>query len=207
MSAYDFSNAEKWGIFTVHGSICWYNREPINFRTMEVDHLIPGSLARRPAELKTALDALRLPPDFDLNSYENWLPICGPCNRTKSATVFEPTPLIQQQLKRAREGAGRAREEATKVVTDRQLANAIAAFERAADDRISLDEGQMSAVINSLLRADPELARRLMQARLSSGNYSNMLTRSLSYVEATAIVRLTPSASLYFMEGTVRLVQ
>lgn len=207
MSAYDFSAAEKWGIFTVHGSVCWYNREPINYRTMEVDHLVPESLARRPTELQKVLEALGLSADFDLNSYENWLPICGACNRTKSATVFEPTPLIQQQLKRARDGAVRARKEAEKVVTDRQLANAIAAFERAADDRISLDESQMTAVIDSLLRADPALARQLMQARLSSENYSNMLTRSLGYVEAAAIVRLTPTASLHFIEGTVRLVQ
>ena len=46
-------------------------REPVNLRTMQVDHLIPESLMNDPQRLGEVLASLGRPPDFDLNSYAN----------------------------------------------------------------------------------------------------------------------------------------
>jgi hypothetical protein len=206
MSTYPFSDAEKWGVFSVHGPNCYYNREPLSFLTMEVDHLIPESLARHPAKLAFALETLGLPDDFDLNSFENWLPICSPCNRTKSARIFEPTPLIQQRLRQAREGAERARRAATKVVTERELGDAIGVISRAASDA-RLKEHHFQAIVRSLLDADPLLARKVLEAGTGADS-SIGLSRWLPTEDVILIaeVRLTPQLAIEFRPGRASLV-
>ena len=209
MSDYIFSAAEKWGVFSVHGSKCYYNREPIDFSSMEVDHLIPESLSRHPKKLALTLKALGLPADFELNSYENWLPICSPCNRTKAASVFEPTPLIQQQLRRARDGAARARKAAEKVVTDRELGNAIAVIARAASGA-RLTEGHFKALVTSLVQADPSLVRGIVRAGATDADPSMELSRwtfAVEDEEPPVEVRLTTLLAIEFRPGRASLVQ
>ena len=77
---------------------------------MAVDHVLPEHLLDDETALKEALALFGLPSDFDLNSFENWLPAHGPCNNRKHDHVFRPTPLIQVCIDQARENADKARE-------------------------------------------------------------------------------------------------
>lgn len=101
---------------------------------MEVDHVIPESLLKKPTELQAALNAYGLPADFDLNSFANWLPACSPCNGTKNDLVFEPTPIVQVHLQRAIARAADAQALAAETVSERKIANALNVLERARDD-------------------------------------------------------------------------
>lgn len=99
---------------------------------MEVDHIIPESLENDSAKLKAVRVEFGLPEDFDLTSYENWMPACTACNNKKRALVFKSTPIVQAQLQRATEKAPVCREIERETVGKRRLANALNVIQRAA---------------------------------------------------------------------------
>lgn len=134
MSTYKFSPAERAAIYSIHGEKCYLCGTLLNLKTMEVDHILPEKLDKKPKELQAALHAFSLPPDFEINSYANWLPACRPCNGTKSDLVFEPVPIIQVQLQRAMAKASAAKELAAETVSQRKIASALNILERAQDD-------------------------------------------------------------------------
>lgn len=140
MSTYKFSPAERTAIYSTHGEKCYLCSMPLNLKTMEVDHVIPESLLKKPTELQAALNAFGLPSDFDLNSFANWLPACSPCNGTKSDLVFEPTPIVQVYLQYAIAKAAEAQMLAAETVSERKIANALNILERARDDEKLDDE-------------------------------------------------------------------
>jgi len=134
MSTYKFSPAERAAIYSIHGEKCYLCGTPINLKTMEVDHILPESLIGKPEGMQAALNAFSLTTDFDINSFDNWLPACRPCNGTKKDLVFEATPIIQAQLQRAIAKAPTAKKLAAETVTKRKIANALNVLERAQDD-------------------------------------------------------------------------
>lgn len=149
MSQYQFSAAQRYAVFTVHGERCYLSGCLINMKTMQVDHVIPESLLDYPDRLKEALRVLGLPDGFDLNSYANWLPACGPCNNRKRSRVFSPSPMIQLELDRAKEKADAVRKLVDKVVKEREIAAALNTIERAAEqEELGTDAlTQLSALI------------------------------------------------------------
>jgi hypothetical protein len=105
-----FTAAQRWAVWIVHGEKCYLDGHPIDLQSMQVDHVIPESLVEEPERLAQVLHDFGLASDFDLNSYENWMPACGTHNNLKRAKVFTPTPLIQMHLERAALKAEQARE-------------------------------------------------------------------------------------------------
>ncbi|RKP43342.1 hypothetical protein [Trinickia fusca] len=134
MSTYKFSQAERFAIYSTHGEKCYLCGKPLNLKTMEVDHIIPESLLAKPKELQAALEDFELPSEFDLNSFDNWLPACNPCNSTKNDLVFVPTLKIQVLLQHTSAKADDARKLAKEIVSKRKIANALNVLERARDD-------------------------------------------------------------------------
>lgn len=120
---------------------------PLNLKTMEVDHVIPEALLAQPVKLAAALEALGRPQGFEVNSYANWLPACGPCNGAKNDLVFEPSPIIQVQLQRAAAKAEQVASVADKSASDRKIANALNVLEQAHA------EGRLDAEILGTLAA------------------------------------------------------
>ena len=124
MTRKQFTDAERYAIFTVHGERCYMCGEPLDLLSMEVDHIIPSSLGAEPDELRRVIEAFNLPADFELESFENWLPACERCNNRKRALVFKPTPIVQVELQKAADKAAKTKEMAERRVNDRQVANA-----------------------------------------------------------------------------------
>lgn len=149
MSNYQFTAAQRYAVFTVHGERCYLSGCPIDLKTMQVDHVIPESLQDDPERLREVLRVLGRPEGFNLNSYENWLPACGPCNNRKRNRVFSPSPLIQLELDRAEEKASSVRKLAEKVVREREIAAALNTIERAAEQEELSSEAlvQLAALI------------------------------------------------------------
>lgn len=109
MSRHNFANAERYAVFTVHRERCWLCNGPLSLNEVEVDHIIPERVEGHPT-LPEILRQLGRPADFQINSFENWMPAHGPCNRIKAGLVFEPSPMIQARLQFAAERAAKARE-------------------------------------------------------------------------------------------------
>lgn len=98
---------------------------------MEVDHVIPETLANAPDRLREIFNSLGRPADFDVNSYANWLPACNPCNGKKLATVFEPSLLIQLALQRASDRAEKANNTEQRTISRKKVTKALNVLERA----------------------------------------------------------------------------
>jgi hypothetical protein len=129
MVRYAFKPSERWAVFSTHGTSqgtkCWLCGEPVNFVEMEVDHILPESLLKDQSALDAALTAFGLPSDFELNSFDNWLPAHRRCNAEKREHIFRPTPIIQVWIDRARKKAHAAREVRDAYVSDRKIEQAI----------------------------------------------------------------------------------
>lgn len=108
MSKKNFSNWERQTVYDVHGPQCYLCSKPVEFALMQVDHVIPESLLSDPEMLRSVLDQYGLPAEFDLNSFENWLPSCGPCNRTKRDDLSF-APILSFHLNQAAKKADQAR--------------------------------------------------------------------------------------------------
>ena len=140
MSEYQFNQHQRFAVFSTHGPKCYINNCPIDMQTMEIDHVIPEFLAADRTRLDQVIADLGLPLDFDINSYENWLPSCRKCNRQKSNLVFEPSLLLQRHLQVAAKKAAKARELEHKAVTELALSRAINTILRAVEGQTISDE-------------------------------------------------------------------
>jgi hypothetical protein len=155
VSKYAFSIHQRWAVFKAHGERCYLGLEPINLKSMQVDHIVPESLLEDRFSLEGVLTSLGLPEDFDLNSYENWMPACGPCNNQKRARVFEPAPIITLQLAKARDAAAKCRALEASSVSEKDVATALTYLERASEQE-RLDHARLKPLILAYARADPD---------------------------------------------------
>jgi hypothetical protein len=147
VSKYRFSDPERYAVFETHGARCYICRKPVNYASFQVDHVIPEELEGRPEDLKKALADLGRPDDFQINSYENWLPSCGPCNNKKRSTVWESSRLIQLDLQDAAKRADAARTAAAEIVSDLKMTRSLNTLGRA------LDAGALTPALSEELDA------------------------------------------------------
>lgn len=140
MFDYTFNQNERFAVFTAHKEKCYLCTKPIDLQSMEVDHVIPEILLKDPAKLSEVLRLYGLEGTFNLNCPENWLPSCGPCNRSKSDTVFEPTPIIQLHLSKAKDKAPRVKELIEKSICKAQITKALNLLARAKKNGDLTDE-------------------------------------------------------------------
>src|SRR5215510_2054259 len=105
---------------------------PLTLQTMEIDHVIPQTLVDEPDLLAKVLAELGRPADFDVNSYENMLPACGPCNSAKPNIIWESSPLIHLHPQKAK--VAEVEVLAAKTVSQRDIANALNTLERTHED-------------------------------------------------------------------------
>lgn len=78
----------RHAIWLAHYRRCVYCSEPLSFAEVDIDHVIPESLAGKP-ELPEILASLGLSAEFDLSSIQNLLPAHRRCNLTKTSDVFK----------------------------------------------------------------------------------------------------------------------
>lgn len=131
LSTYKFKPSERYAVFTVHSEVCYLCGQPLDMVTFQVDHVIPERLVANQAELKTILESYGLSDDFDVNSFENWLPACAPCNRDKSGKAFKALPIIAVQLDKAFAKADKAREIEAETRSTQIISRAITVLETA----------------------------------------------------------------------------
>ena len=133
MSEQVFSAAARLAVYVVHGPCCYACGEPVDFASMELDHILPESLAGS-AELPRILVALALSDSFDLKSYANVLPICRRCNLVKLAKVFRASPVSLLALDKAASGVVAVEREEAKTLSDRSLSMNLTKLLKAYED-------------------------------------------------------------------------
>lgn len=74
---------------------CFFCKQVIDFRNMEVDHIIPQSLWKKPEKLKKVLKKLGLNEYFEKNSYYNLVPTHSSCNIDKNNRISDDLVLLQ----------------------------------------------------------------------------------------------------------------
>jgi hypothetical protein len=87
-------NIKRFSLWLAHGGRCRYCSEPFPFAYMTTDHIIPKRLKEEPEKLKDILKICGLPENFDLESYENWIPCHQKCNREKTGMIFEINSIV-----------------------------------------------------------------------------------------------------------------
>jgi len=122
---YQFKQAQRHAVYTAHNEKCYICGDMLTMQTVQIDHVIPESIADKAATLQAACNQLGRPEDFDVNSYENWLPACGRCNLQKRETVWKPSLQVQSALQQANDRADKARFIESELTSDRRLADAI----------------------------------------------------------------------------------
>ena len=69
---------------------CFYCTQPIAWRDLEIDHIVPKSLGEE--EWQQFQKTLTLDPDFARESPLNWVPTHHDCNRRKAAKTLPSLP-------------------------------------------------------------------------------------------------------------------
>jgi len=76
---------QRMAIWLAHKKRCAHCDEPImRFKDLEIDHALPESLLNNPDELEKIKVEYGLGSEFEINSYDNWVPSCIKCNQRKS---------------------------------------------------------------------------------------------------------------------------
>lgn len=87
MSSHKIELDLRHAIWLAHNRRCVYCSEALSFAEVDIDHVIPETLAGKP-ELPEILARLDLSAEFDLFSIQNLVPTHRRCNLAKTSDVF-----------------------------------------------------------------------------------------------------------------------
>jgi len=94
VSTFKVPAAQRIAIWRAHSQRCVYCGEPLSFRELDIDHIIPEDLKDDECEFQRVKVDCGLPLDFDINSSANFLPVHRHCNRTKSNQILQPVRAL-----------------------------------------------------------------------------------------------------------------
>jgi hypothetical protein len=100
MSQQRFSDIHRSALWEAHRKRCLYCGEPLRFKELFVDHVIPEKTAKNANQLADVRISHGLGADFDIAGDENLAPACYACNTRKSDLLFPPehAALILKQV-------------------------------------------------------------------------------------------------------------
>jgi hypothetical protein len=179
------TTALRIGLWEAHKRRCTYCGEPLGYRELEVDHIIPQHLGDDPPELVRVLSTLSLPPDFDLDDRRNLLPAHRHCNNRKAASIFKPENVryFQELAAGAAVQVGAYEERyLTRNRADRVLAAlhlALELGELSKDEVVRLvNKGSKSEEAFEVLK-EIEFSNRILQGILERADVSSLLDEPL----------------------------
>lgn len=109
MSKYQFSPNEAYAVYKVFDCKCQWCGEPLEFKNKHIDHLLPEILLEQHEKLKSILVSYGLDDSFDINDFENWIPLHPNCNTRKNDAVYSGLPIIKTLLDRCAFNKSQAR--------------------------------------------------------------------------------------------------
>jgi hypothetical protein len=88
VSLFKFKTSQRIAIWRAWDKSCYLCETPVRYFDLDIDHVVPESLLKKPAELQKLRDDLGIDaaiPNFQINHFCNWAPVHRrPCNGTKT---------------------------------------------------------------------------------------------------------------------------
>lgn len=94
MSIHQFNHIEKETLYKSYEKKCFYCGELIYFRELHIDHVVPEHLFKKQELLEDLKKQCGIPNDFNINSYNNWVPAHARCNLKKAGKPFSVSSTI-----------------------------------------------------------------------------------------------------------------
>lgn len=105
MSSYRFSDAERFTVYTADAGKCFWCGIPLYYRDIQVDHVFPEHLEKKPDDWTQVRANYGLGDDFAINSFENWVTCHQGCNLRKRGDLLVQAPMtllvVQDLIRRA----------------------------------------------------------------------------------------------------------
>ncbi len=173
------NDVTRLALFQAWHEKCVWCQTPLAFNEMEVEHLLPKSLAG--TERTKVLQAHGLEESFDLDALENMAPSCRSCNGRKGKRTPPVAPLITTLLDTANRKAPDIRDASEKLTSSRRVATALTVLGSAARSGDAtateglraaareLETGFKAATGQRILRPDSVLAQLKDQAEYLRG--------------------------------------
>lgn len=118
---YKFTTAERFAVFRAFEGICCWCREPIQWRSLTIDHIVPQTLEDDPDSLSKIKQHYGLQEGFLINDFENWVPAHQHCNGSKNDSIFQQSPAMIAVFAEVQDKAALARKIASRIVSDWQF--------------------------------------------------------------------------------------
>ncbi|HEX3069194.1 MAG TPA: hypothetical protein VHX14_11520 [Thermoanaerobaculia bacterium] len=155
-----FSYAERYAIWHCNGQRCWWCKVPLRLVEVTVDHVLPEALLRDDRARQAVLAEYGLATDFEINSYENWLPCHDHCNKSKGKTkpAFVPgnKAILDLLKQRAPRTAEVTRSVSSNVARDQVFKTIFAALEQRTISMRELNDLLTAFVENPVNAGVPE---------------------------------------------------
>jgi len=92
MSVARFNTKTRVALWRANDRKCFFCSEPIAFRNLEIDHIIPESIEQ--PQLDKLLARLNLRSDVDVNAVANLVPTHHDCNRRKGDVLLDDGAVL-----------------------------------------------------------------------------------------------------------------
>lgn len=149
------SAPERFGLWKAWSGKCVSCSEPVLFKDVQIDHLIPIDAVSAAEDRQKILALYKLPADFDFAGLDNCAPTCARCNRRKSNSTFDASPALILLLSAVRMNAQMARAIAEKFIDGERRTKILVRIEAA------VTQGDVTKEdIETLLAGLPVLIRK-----------------------------------------------
>lgn len=186
-------------LFYEYEGKCFYSNEPLRYKEMHIDHIIPQGLTNE--KIKGIISVLGLPEDFNINSLYNLVP-CNPnVNEVKNKNTYPEAFLGHCIYDKTTKKVDKVKNRIEQLKIDKNIDKAIAKLVATAEGSIGKEE--LERIYDSISNEKPyEESRRIHKY---SDSYS--YCKSLSNVELTAYLPLYPNiqGSCLITFNTLRL--
>lgn len=98
MGKYRFNNLEKFVVWKGYECKCFWCGEPLEFKNTSIDQVIPESLLETIGKFEQIKLLYKLPGEFEINNFENWVPAHANCNSRKNKKIFSNSPVMLMVL-------------------------------------------------------------------------------------------------------------
>lgn len=144
MAAFRFSYAQRYALWRAYDGRCFYCEQPIDFREMTIDHVIPESLLEnipQLTKLRRDYGIDEIAPGFQINDFSNWVPAhARRCNTSKSDSVL-PKKLLLLCLQEVQKKLHAVRDEIAKLDRSRSRSHALGSLTSAIEkNHLSIDD-------------------------------------------------------------------
>ena len=93
-----FNLPERYAVWKVLGPNCRWCKTPVEYADCHIDHIIPERLLEEDLLREEVLKKYGLEATFEINSFNNWIPVHPSCNLSKQGQVIEGAPVFLELL-------------------------------------------------------------------------------------------------------------